>query len=118
MLQMPEAFVGGHKPLDVATPVAVGVDWAPHQHEFEKVQQALSDFEVRSVTSMMEGDQELIRQPAGVSQRLVGRGLMRDFVRHRDHVVRFLLKRSFHASHPGVGCNYKTMIVKTGRQAT
>ena len=112
---MPEAFVSGHKAFDVATPVAVGVDWAPNQHKFEEVQQALSDFEVGGVASMMEGDQHLVRQPAGVSQRRVGHGLMRDFVRHRENVVRFLPKCKFHASHPSVDCQYETMIAKTGR---
>lgn len=60
MPQMPEAFVGGHKAFNAATPVVVGVDWAPRQHDFQKVQQALGDLQVGGVTSVMEGDQHFV----------------------------------------------------------
>ncbi len=32
---MPQAFMGGHKPLDIAAAVAIDVDRTPRQHNFE-----------------------------------------------------------------------------------
>lgn len=66
MPQMPQAFVRGHEALDVTTTIAVGLDWAPGEYGFEDVQQVRGTLQVRRVTRVMEGDQDLIRKSPAV----------------------------------------------------
>ena len=77
MSQMPKAFMRRDEALDAAAAVAVGVGRTPGQHDLEDVQEMLGDLEVGRVAGMVEGDQDLVRQPAGVPRQSGRRGFAR-----------------------------------------
>jgi len=74
MPQMPQPVVSGHKVLDAAAAIAADFNWAPGEHGLKDAQQAPGYLEVGRVTSMMEGDQNLVWKAPGVQWKPSGCG--------------------------------------------
>ena len=68
MTQVPQALVRRDQAFHVAPAVAVRGQRAARQHHLQDVQKLLGDFEVGLVASVMEGDQDLVRQPPAVAR--------------------------------------------------
>ncbi len=96
MPQVPEALMRGDEALDAAAAVAVGVGWAPGQHDLENAQQVLGNLKIRGVAGMVERDQHLIGKPTSVAWQAVGRTSPGNLARARDHVVFILLNSTVH----------------------
>ena len=67
MAEQPKPFMRGHQAFDALAAIAVRTRIGPLQHLFQNNQKVIRDIEIRLVTGMMKGNQNLIRQPSCVS---------------------------------------------------
>lgn len=94
---MPQAFVRGHKALDVATTMVVGLHGAPGEYGFEDVQQVRGTLQIGRVTRVMESDQHFVRQSPAVPWKVIGRDATCDLIiQRRSRAVPVLLRHSVH----------------------
>jgi hypothetical protein len=65
--QVPEPFMGRDERVHRSAPVGLHVDRAMHKDGLQDLEQLIRDLELLLVASLMEGDEDLVRQTTRVA---------------------------------------------------
>ena len=69
MAQMPQPLMGGDKAFHVASARPIRGQTRANQQQLQNMEEALSNLAITLITSVMEGDQDFVRQASTVSRR-------------------------------------------------